>query len=108
MDRLQGSRSAPLPQGISQRQLVQVASTAHACADMSLLCVLLFLPCSDGEDELYYNMLLEEDPWNKLQVQAVLSAVCLTASTVICWLCEKDPAGEQFGRMYARPDLVVL
>jgi hypothetical protein len=40
-------------------------------------------------------MLLEEDPWNKLQVQAVLSAVCLTASTVICWLCETDPAGEQ-------------
>lgn len=51
--------------------------------------------CRDGEDELYYNMLLEEDPWNKLQVQAVLSAVCLTASTVICWLCEKDPAGER-------------
>jgi hypothetical protein len=50
----------------------------------------------DGEDELYYNMLMEEDPWNKLQVQAVLSAVCLTASTVICWLCEKDPAGESW------------
>lgn len=47
----------------------------------------------DGEDELYYNMLLEEDPWNKLQVQAVLSGICLTASSVICWLCEKDPAG---------------
>jgi hypothetical protein len=56
------------------------------------------LYCSDGEDELYSNMLLEEDPWNKLQVQAVLSAVCLTASTVICWLCETDPAGEQTQR----------
>lgn len=49
----------------------------------------------DGEDELYSNMLLEEDPWNKLQVQAVLSAVCLTATSVICWLCETDPAGKQ-------------
>lgn len=61
--------------------------------------------CRDGEDELYYNMLLEEDPWNKLQVQAVLSAVCLTASTVICWLCEKDPAGERAAACYAVPML---
>jgi hypothetical protein len=71
-----------------------------------LLVVLMLLPTSalllcwfaagvyrDGEDELYYNMLLEEDPWNKLQVQAVLSGICLTASSVICWLCDKDPAG---------------
>lgn len=52
----------------------------------------------DGEDELYYNMLMEEGPWQKLQVQAVLGGVCLTASTVICWLCDKDPAGNKEGR----------
>lgn len=48
----------------------------------------------DGEDELYYNMLLEEEPAHKLQVNAVLGAIVLTASTAICCLCGKDPAGE--------------
>jgi hypothetical protein len=49
--------------------------------------------CRDGEDELYYNMLLEEDPAHKLQINAVLGALVLTASSFICWLCGADPAG---------------
>lgn len=40
-------------------------------------------------------MLLEEDPINKLQVNAVLGAIVLTASSTICWLCGADPAGKQ-------------
>lgn len=52
-----------------------------------------YAACSDGEEELYYNMLLEEDPVNKLSVNAVLGAVVLTATSVICWLCDADPAG---------------
>uniref|UniRef100_A0A383V7Z6 Uncharacterized protein n=1 Tax=Tetradesmus obliquus TaxID=3088 RepID=A0A383V7Z6_TETOB len=54
----------------------------------SLLCGV-----GDGEDELYYNLLLEEEPGHKLQVNALLGAVVLAASTAICWLCGKDPAG---------------
>jgi hypothetical protein len=34
--------------------------SAHVCG----------LLCRDGEDELYYNMLLEEEPEHKLQVTA--------------------------------------
>eukprot|EP00878_Enallax_costatus_P006032 GHUV01006328.1.p1 GENE.GHUV01006328.1~~GHUV01006328.1.p1 ORF type:complete len:263 (+),score=62.53 GHUV01006328.1:198-986(+) len=47
----------------------------------------------DGEEELYYNMLLEEDPTNKLSINAVLGAVVLAGSAAICWLCDADPAG---------------
>jgi hypothetical protein len=39
--------------------------------------------CSDGEDELYYNLLLEEEPGHKLQVSNGL--LCL--GVACCLLC---------------------
>lgn len=47
----------------------------------------------DGEEELFANMLLEEDAESKLSVNAAVGAVVLVASATICWLCGKDPAG---------------
>jgi hypothetical protein len=38
----------------------------------------MFVVCRDGEDELYYNMLLEEEPEHKLQVTSTaLANSCL-------------------------------
>jgi hypothetical protein len=37
----------------------------------AVVSLLLPLVCRDGEDELYYNMLLEEEPEHKLQVTSV-------------------------------------
>eukprot|EP00879_Flechtneria_rotunda_P012463 GHRR01013015.1.p1 GENE.GHRR01013015.1~~GHRR01013015.1.p1 ORF type:complete len:263 (+),score=86.87 GHRR01013015.1:157-945(+) len=71
---------------------VQNSSSDHYVTAMYRLQSLI-ANVGDGEEELYNNMLLEEGPEYKLQVQCVVAALVMTASTTICWLCGKDPAG---------------
>ena len=56
---------------------------------------LFLLSCRDGEDELYDSMLEAEGPMNKLRITAILGAMITGTAFVVCWLCGKDPWGEQ-------------